>query len=37
MAVTQAIPVTRHPYADGSRKKMLTWIKTGWGKFRIDQ
>src|SRR4029077_18377226 len=23
MAVTQAIPITRHPYADGSYKKML--------------
>jgi hypothetical protein len=23
MAVTQAIPMTRHPYADGSYKKML--------------
>ena len=23
MAVTQAIPITRHPYANGSYKKML--------------
>ena len=29
MAVTQAISITRHPYADGSCKKMLIWIKTG--------
>jgi hypothetical protein len=30
MAVTQAIPITRHPYADGSCKKMLIdgkWVK----------
>src|SRR3954453_7659280 len=29
MAVTQAIPITRHPYADGSYKKML--IDGKWG------
>jgi hypothetical protein len=30
MAVTQAIPITRHPYADGSYKKMLIdgkWVE----------
>jgi len=35
MAVTQAIPMTRHPYADGSYKKMLIdgkWIDAASGK-----
>src|ERR1700688_1977331 len=35
MAVTQAIPITRHPYADGSYKKMLIdgkWIDAASGK-----
>ena len=35
MAVTQAIPITRHPYADGSYKKMLIdgqWVDAGSGK-----
>jgi aldehyde dehydrogenase (NAD+) len=34
MAVTQAIPMTRHPYADGSHKKMLIdgkWIDAASG------
>ena len=35
MAVTQAIPMTRHPYADGSYKKMLIdgkWVDAASGK-----
>ena len=35
MAVTQAIPITRHPYADGSYKKMLIdgkWVDAASGK-----
>src|SRR5258705_882969 len=35
MAVTQAISITRHPYADGSYKKMLIdgkWVDAGSGK-----
>src|SRR4030081_386895 len=35
MAVTQAIPMTRHPYADGSYKKMLIdgkWVDAVSGK-----
>src|SRR3984957_14325214 len=35
MAVTQAIPLTRHPYADGSYKKMLIdgkWVDAASGK-----
>ena len=35
MAVTQAIPVTRHPYADGSYTKMLIdgkWVDAASGK-----
>jgi aldehyde dehydrogenase (NAD+) len=35
MAVTQAIPMTRHPYADGSSKKMLIdgkWVDAASGK-----
>ena len=35
MAVTQAIPITRHPYADGSYKKMLVdgkWVDSASGK-----
>src|ERR1700674_5473866 len=35
MAVTQAIPMTRHPYADGSYKKMLIdgkWTDAASGK-----
>jgi aldehyde dehydrogenase (NAD+) len=35
MAVTQAIPITRHPYADGSYKKMLIdgkWVDAVSGK-----
>src|SRR4051794_29688226 len=35
MAVTQAIPITRHPYADGSYKKMLIdgkWVEAASGK-----
>src|ERR1700741_4998106 len=35
MAVTQAIPMTRHPYADGSTKKMLIdgkWVDAASGK-----
>ena len=35
MAVTQAIPITRHPYADGSYKKMLIdgkWIDSTSGR-----
>src|SRR3954470_20155842 len=38
MAVTQAIPITRHPYADGSTKKMLIdgrWEDAASGK-RFD-
>ena len=38
MAVTQAIPITRHPYADGSYKKMLidgNWVDAASGK-RFD-
>ena len=38
MAVTQAIPMTRHPYADGSYKKMLIdgkWVDAATGK-RFD-
>src|SRR6202011_4815396 len=34
-AVTQAIPITRHPYADGSYKKMLIdgkWVDAASGK-----
>ena len=37
MAVTQAIPITRHPFADGSYKKMLIdgkWIDAASGKLR---
>jgi aldehyde dehydrogenase (NAD+) len=39
MAVTQAIPITRHPYADGSYKKMLIdgkWIDAASGKRSRD-
>src|SRR5215813_8449518 len=35
MAVTQAIPITRHPFADGSFKKMLIdgkWVDAASGK-----
>ena len=35
MAVSQAIPITRHPYADGSYKKMLIdgqWVDAASGK-----
>src|SRR6266404_6064356 len=35
MAVTQAVPITRHPYADGSYKKMLIdgqWVDAASGK-----
>src|SRR5437016_12568786 len=35
MAVTQATPITRHPYADGSYKKMLIdgkWVDAASGK-----
>ena len=35
MAVTQAIAITRHPYADGSYKKMLIdgqWVDAASGK-----
>src|SRR5580765_2011876 len=35
MAVSQAIPLTRHPYADGSYKKMLIdgkWVDAASGK-----
>jgi aldehyde dehydrogenase (NAD+) len=35
MAVTQAIPITRHPYANGSYKKMLIdgqWVDAASGK-----
>src|SRR6476661_915264 len=35
MAVRQAIPITRHPYADGSYKKMLVdgqWVDAASGK-----
>ena len=35
MAVTQAVPITRHPYADGSYKKILIdgqWIDAASGK-----
>src|SRR5712672_1950785 len=35
MAVTQAVPMTRHPYADGSTKKMLIdgqWVAAASGK-----
>ncbi|HEY5127755.1 MAG TPA: aldehyde dehydrogenase family protein [Bradyrhizobium sp.] len=35
MAVTQAIPITRHPYADGSYKKMLIdgkWVEAASSK-----
>src|ERR1700686_4536630 len=35
MAVTQAIPITRHPYADGCYKKMLIggeWVTAASGK-----
>ena len=35
MAVTQAIQITRHPYADGSYKKMLIdgqWVDAASGK-----
>ena len=35
MAVTQAIPITRHPYADGSYKQMLIdgkWLDAASGK-----
>ena len=35
MTVTQAIPITRHPYADGSFKKMLIdgkWVEAASGK-----
>ena len=35
MAVTQAIPITRHPYADGSYKQMLIdgkWVDAASGK-----
>ena len=35
MAVTQAIPITRHPFADGSYKKMLIggkWVDAASGK-----
>ena len=35
MAVTHAIPITRHPYADGSYKKMLIdgrWVDAASGK-----
>ena len=35
MALTQAIPITRHPYADGSYKKMLidgNWVDAASGK-----
>ncbi len=35
MALTQAIPITRHPYADGSYKKMLIdgkWVDAASGK-----
>jgi len=35
MAVTQAVPITRHPYADGSYKKMLIdgkWVDAASGE-----
>src|SRR6201992_3401772 len=35
MAVSQAIPMTRHPYADGTNKKMLIdgkWVDAASGK-----
>src|SRR6516225_5915883 len=35
MAVSQAVPITRHPYADGSYKKMLIdgkWVDAASGK-----
>src|SRR6267154_2115458 len=35
MAVTQAVPITRHPYADGSYKKMLIdgkWVDAASGQ-----
>src|SRR5260370_42445703 len=35
MAVSQAIPITRHPYADGSYKQMLIdgkWVDAASGK-----
>src|SRR3977135_1947181 len=35
MAVTQAVPITRHPYADGSYKKMLIagkWVEAASSK-----
>jgi aldehyde dehydrogenase (NAD+) len=35
MAVSQAFPITRHPYADGSYKKMLIdgqWVDAASGK-----
>ena len=35
MAVTQAVPLTRHPYADGSYKQMLIdgkWVDAASGK-----
>lgn len=35
MAVTQAIPITSHPFADGSYKKMLIdghWVDAASGK-----
>ena len=35
MAVTQAIPMARHPYADGSYKQMLIdgkWVDAASGK-----
>jgi aldehyde dehydrogenase (NAD+) len=35
MAVTQAVPMTRHPYADGTTKKMLIdgkWVASASGK-----
>ena len=34
MAVSQAVPITRHPYADGSYKKMLIdgkWVDAASG------
>jgi aldehyde dehydrogenase (NAD+) len=35
MAVTQAVSITRHPYADGSYKKMLIdgkWVDAASGR-----
>ena len=35
MAVSQAVPITRHPFADGSYKKMLIdgkWVDAASGK-----